>query len=205
MKKKSVFACLSVFVLMGGLSYANLLVKMTAEKTTLLQNEETTVTLHAWANFASATGQNGLNAWQLDVSVNLGGVVQVTGVQLLAPTPWSAADSGYTSLNSPLSGQIKYLHLVTQSLPQNSTVGVGGYTPIASFNIKAIGQAGQSVAYSIPTGDDFLGILADGTTILNGVFDSANSQTVFTIVPEPSSLLILSGLAVVGMFRRSRK
>jgi len=203
--KKTFLAGLSVFLLIGGLSYANLFVKMTAEKTNLLVDEEITVTLHAWADSATATGQNGLNSWQLDVLVNLGSVVEVTGVQFLAPSPWSNQDTGYTSLNSPLAGQIKYLHLMTQALPQNSTAGVGGYTPVASFNIKAIGQLGQSVSYTIPKGDDFLGILADGETVLDGIFDSANSQTVFTIVPEPSSLLIFSGLGIIRVFRRSRK
>lgn len=200
--KTRLFFCFIVIAAVCSNAGAAFQLKMTAEKTELLPGEQVVVTLYGWADAPLAVDQNGLNAWQFDALVDVGGVVEVTGVQFLAPGPWSTTDTGYTSLNTPQFGQIKYLHLVTQSLPQNSVTAVGGYSPLASFTIKAIGSEGQSVAYSI--GGDFFGILAD-EQVLEGNFDSGASQNVFTIVPEPASFLIFSGMGLVGYLRRVRK
>lgn len=200
MKKKMMWLAALVVSLWGvSVSVAGLEVKLVAPKTDLLPSEQITVTLYAYANHALATGTNGLNAWQFDVLVSQTGVVQVVpgSVVLLAPTPFVTNLSGFTSINTPKTGQITYLHVVT-NYGQPSTAGVGGFTAIAQFDIQAIGSAGQSVDFSL--GGNAYGILADDTE-LNFVFDSQNSQRTFTIVPEPATM----ALFVVGCaFLRKR-
>lgn len=204
MKMKVVLA-MSLILWLSSLSSADLLFKMTADKTDLLPGEQVTITLHAFAESPQATGANGLNGWNLDVLVDTGSAVEVVvgSVVFLAPSP--SLFTGYNSINSP-NGEIEYLNLVTM-FNQGSNTSVDGYSAIAAFDIKAIGLEGQSVTYTLGRdlggATEFDGYLADGTR-LQGVFDIANSQNVFTIVPEPSSLLILSGLTAIGFFRRKR-
>lgn len=188
-KKMRWFAVLMVSLCVASGSVAGLEVKIVAPKTQLLPSEQITLTLYAYANHSAASGTNGLNAWQCDVLVSQTGVVQVVPgtVVLLAPSPYMANLSGFTSINTPKTGQISYLHVVTD-YGQASTAGVGGFTAIAQFDIQAIGSVGQSVDFTL--GGNAYGILADDTE-LSFVFDSQNSQRTFTIIPEPATLALL--------------
>jgi hypothetical protein len=205
MKKKSLFCVLSLLIVCS-VSHADLLLKMEAAQTDLLPGAPVTVTISAWADDALATGLNGLNGWGLSAIVDQTGVVEVVGgsVLFLAPSPWSAGDTFAASINQPVTGgtgSIEDLQLLTDALPQNSTAGVGGYTPIVQFDVQAIGGINDSVNYTLG-GVNFSGLLADFTE-LSGQFVPGESQTAFTIVPEPATLILL-GLGSLVAYRRKK-
>ena len=99
---------------------------------------------------------------------------------------------------------------MSKTIPVNSTLGVGGYTKIAEFQIVGV-NVGQAT-YSIADGGlGFFGILRDYNPVnpgtwgnyLDGTFDAGASDRVFSIVPEPATFALLGGL---GFFLlRSRK
>ncbi len=201
MMKKSLFCVLSL-VFVCSVSHADLLFKVEAPTTELLLGEQVTVTLSAKAEGVSAP--DGLFAWGLDVIVDLGGVVEVVDgtIDFMPVDTWDATDSEWDSLGLP-TGSIQNLHAVgVDSLIGNSTIAAGVYTLVAQFDIKAIGSVGQSVTYTLG-GDSFSGLLANGVDV-TGQFVAGESQNVFTIVPEPASLLILSGLSILGVLRRKK-
>lgn len=207
---KKINLCVFIGAFVCSVCPANLYFKMEAPKTSLLPNEVVTVTVSAWADDAAVTSTNGLNYWAFSAMVDATGVVEVVSgsITLLAPTPTSSFVITQTSVNQMATGgtgSIEYLNVYPASSPLASDTGFGGYDAIATFNIKAIGSVNDSVTYTLGETNAFLGILADGSTILDGSFNSADSQRIFTIVPEPSSILILSGLSVLGYVRRTRK
>jgi hypothetical protein len=206
MMKKMVFYILCVEVFCS-VSHADLLLKMEAPTTDLvLGGPSITVTISAWADDTAATGLNGLNGWGLSALVDTTGVAEVVAdsVVFLEPSPWSAGDTFAASINDPVTGgtgSVEDLQLLTDALPQDSTAGVGGYTPIAQFDIQAIGSINDSVNYTLG-GITFEGLLKDFTQ-LPGQFVPGESQTTFTIVPEPATLLML-GLGTMLAYRRKK-
>jgi hypothetical protein len=214
MKKSIVVFCVMALVCLSVSSSAALVFKITSDQTSLTVGQTTTMHLWGWANDPHAVGQNGLNSWQLSALANITGVVEVVSgsVVFVAPSPWSpnSSDTGFTSINTPSTGTINYLRLITNDLPQDSMVGVGGYTEIARLNIKAIGAVGSSVTYTLG-GSNFGGNLRDfiptfdESYILSGSFNANDSQHVFTIVPEPSTLILLSGFGIASFLTRRKK
>lgn len=193
--------------------------KMTADKTNLVlggdpSDSVATVQLWAYVNAGSAVDLNGINAWNLSVLPGTDGVVEVieSSISLIAPTPLAGApDTGYDSSNFG-NGEILNLRAAVDAFGgMDSAAGVGDYSLIAEFQIQAA-QVG-TVSYEI--GDynfgGFQSILRDynplnGSGLYEGSFDLDASNSVFqvTAVPEPTSLLILSGLGMISYLRRKR-
>jgi hypothetical protein len=193
--------------------------KMTAPKTTLAVGEEVTITVSAWVD--DATSGNGLNTWQLDLSVNNTGVIGITktgsvaDITLLAPTPYHPMFSGWStaSVNSPVSGEVRSVAVMQYPLANPSAVGVGGYTDIFSFNIQAMSVGTASYTICDDGGGLFYGCLVDDTEYDNTVpsdggvvFDSGSSNRTFTVVhvPEPMSLTIFALAGSLAVIRRKK-
>lgn len=180
---------------------ATLLFKMTCADTSLTIGEETTITLWAKADDPGAVGMNGVDLWALSMIVSGDDALQVksNAITFLAPSPFSVSDSKYDSINAPKSGNVTYLRSQADNPNhQNSTTGVGVYSPIAEIVVKGIAKG--VATYSIG-GSNFFGVLKDDTW-LEGTFDSANSDKVFTVAPEPCSLAMLAAMAAIGLRRR---
>lgn len=206
--RTKLFFCILCMSFLCVPSFANVYFKMESPKTELLQDEVVTVTLSAWVDDPAVTSTNGLNYWSLSAMVDTDSVVEVVdgSITLLAPVPTSSFLIGWNSINGATTGgtgSIDYLNVMPASMELDSDTGNGGYTAIAQFDIKAIGSVSDTVNYMLGDTVGFNGILKDWTT-LDGCFDANGSDTMFTIVPEPSSFLVLSGLGVVGYFRRKK-
>lgn len=207
MMKKNIVYILSAVVLCS-VCHADLFVKMETPVTDLLPGQTVTVTLSAWADDAAVTNLNGLNYWALSVLVDTTGVVEVVdgSLALLGPTPTGLFSMSQNSINDPITGgtgSVNYLNAFPSGSALATDTGYGDYTPIASFDIKATGGVNDSVTYTLGDTNGFLGILADGTTMLDGSFNAIDSQRVFTIVPEPATLALL-GLGGVVSLRRKK-
>jgi hypothetical protein len=213
MKKLVLIFSVALIVLFSAHSDAALVFKITSDDTTLTVGQIATVKILAWADSPLAVGQNGLNSWQLSALVDSTGVVEVVSgsIAFEGPSPWSPDYTKFTSINAPSTGMINYLRLSTEDVPQDSDAGIGDYTEIVSFNIKAIGEVGSSVTYTLG-GDNFGGSLRDyvpsfdeASYILSGSFNANDSQRLFTIVPEPATLILLSGFGMAGFLTRRKK
>jgi len=213
MKHKMVLFCLfiSVLLCLNSISFANLLFKMTADKYTLTVGQEATIDI--WAKAEGATGLNGLDVWQLDMVVDTGNKVAVKTVganaiiTLIAPAPMYPL-SGWTSVNSLLSGNVLGIRAYTLTTPQNSTTGVGNFSLLAEITIVALNEG--TVTYNLISAGTtgFYGMLADSTYYDVGnaapyaaVFQQGNN--VFTVAPEPASIMIMTVMA--GLALRSRR
>jgi hypothetical protein len=189
--------------------------QMHADTTELLVGQSTLVTVSAWIDDPIAVAGNGLDTWQLDATVDVGGVVSVTGLTMIAPDP----DTGYanwTSLNSP-DGAIDGATVTQQTIGAPSNTGVLGYgdddelkySDIFSFSITALAEG--TVTYAIGgDGGGFYAFLADDSLFENaggadgGVyFDAAGSDNVFDVssTPEPCTMLLL-GIGSLVLRRR---
>jgi hypothetical protein len=208
----------------AALTDPTLVFKMTADKTSLMPNEQTTV--HIWAWIYTPAGieksNNGLDTWQLDLSVDNTNVISITSLNVLSPNPdpsWSAYLA--PSLNNPITGEVKSV-AATQIVPvAPSLTGVGiddnidniaNYSEICSFTIQAFANpAASSTTYTIMNeGGGWFAYLADGTEFDNLSFNkygdtyfyAAGSQNVITIVPEPASMVLLATAAAFALRRR---
>jgi hypothetical protein len=105
--KKVRFVCLAISLsfFLNAISFANAVFKMTADENVLELGE--TVTIGLWANIKEQTsGLNGINVWQLDMVVDVGNVVTVVDVNLVAPSPRDAFMPEYLGINTPHSGDL---------------------------------------------------------------------------------------------------
>jgi len=214
-------------VCLADLTSPVLVFKMTADDTTLLPGQTTTAHVWAWIYDQAGAEQpdNGLDTWQLDLSVDNTGVINITDINLLAPDPdfsfsgWDAA-----SLNNPVTGEVREVAVVQKVIGAASLTAVGvdndidnpaNYSEIFNFTIQAdLSPATSTAAYTIMDdgGTGWFGILADGTefdtasgTAYGGTyFYDAGSENVFTIVPEPGTLTMLVVMSAAALIRRRR-
>ncbi len=217
--------CFAVLALhfFNTISFAELIFKMTADQgdlghpiTALEIGEKVNVHVWAWVNDVIAEPNNGLDTWQMDLDVDNTGVIQITktgdvaDITLIAPDPdmeWSGWDE--SSVNSPITGEAREVVVTQQITGAPSYTGVSEYSEIFSFQVEAIGVGTAIYTLKDDGGELFLGILADGTEFDYNIdpdsvyFDAPSSDNVFTVVPEPGSLLIMAFMA--GFALRSRK
>ncbi|MEN6386469.1 MAG: hypothetical protein ABFD79_14920 [Phycisphaerales bacterium] len=217
---KSTFSAflLAIFVLILSTTNAGTLYfKMAAPKTTLEIGEEVVVTVSAWVNDIAATGINGLDTWQLDLSVSQTGIVEITNtggtadISLLAPDP-DLLLSGWDeeSINTPFTGEARSIAVTQDVFGNPTTIGVAVYTDIFTFKIKGLSLG--SVTYEIcsDNGGGLLGILRDGKEFDNDSydaygsvdFDAENSDAVFTVIPEPASLTVFAVAGLISIIRK---
>lgn len=164
-------------------------------------DEQRTLTIYAYGN--ELVEDYGLYSWSLDLIANSsdGGSVEVVSASVLAPKPNFI--EGYKDINVPI-GSVNWLGAAVLSETQVSNVGVGGYTSVAEIVIKGI-SAG-TVIYDIGDyGGGFYGAVRNGSEQITGTFDANNSTTSFTVVPEPTSLLLLTGLSLIAVKYRNKK
>jgi hypothetical protein len=215
---KSVSISLLVVLIMLSVNSASagvLHFKMTAPQTTLTVDEEVTVTVSVWVDDPNASSGNGLITWQTDLSVDNTGIVEITqnanpdgDIILLAPSDRDSTFSGWDEegINSPITGEVQEVVAVQRIISNPSDVGVGGYTDIFTFNIKALAVGSATYTICNDSGDDglFYGALVDLTEYDNDVipgsvvFDASSSNRTFTVIPEPCSLAVfaLAGILV---------
>lgn len=174
-----------------------------------------TVNVLAWVDSEFGTSGNGLESWQLDLDVDTSGIIGITktgegdetaDISLTAPAPFFL--SGWSSVNSPVTGEASEIGVT--HLEMTSETGVGGYSEIFSFQIEGLTEGiatyrimddgGGLFAYL--SGDEWFedDISADGGVY----FDALGSDNVFHVTPEPCSLMILSGLSLIGLRRKRR-
>lgn len=212
-------------VSVAALTNPTLVFKMTADETSLAPGETTTV--HIWAWIYTPAGiekpNNGLDTWELDLGVNNTNVISITSLSVLAPNP-NPAYHAYqlSSLNNPVTGEVRQVGVSQLVTGAPSLIGVGvnndidnaaNYSEICRFTIKAAQNPMASAAYTIMNqGAGWFGVLADsaGTTFDNSdntayggtYFYAAGSQNVFTITPEPASMVLLATAAAFALRRR---
>jgi len=222
----TLFCLSSVSVAGPTLTNPTLVFKMTADETSLMPNETTTV--HIWAWIYTPAGiekpNKGLDTWQLDLSVDNTNVISITSLDVLAPNPNHAYPAyQVSSLNNPVTGEVRQVAVSQITTGAPSLIGVGvdndidnaaNYSEISRFTIKAAQNPMASAAYTImDEGAGWFGILADsaGTTFDNNPFAgayggtyfyAAGSQHVFTITPEPASMVLLATAAAFALRRR---
>ena len=184
MKRTLLVASLIVFLSIS--CSAGLVIQMAADDSSLNLGQTTVVHVSAWVDDPVATGTNGLVVWQMDLAVDNAGVVGASNFNIVAPVDIFDSGSSTNALTGEVSGY------VLKDDDSTSTVGVGGFTEIFTFEVT--GLAVGTVEYSI--GNELLGDLADFTPfdISSGTaqFDTVNSDNVFTVVPEPATILLFS-------------
>jgi hypothetical protein len=230
MNSKLKLTCLATLVLLffnavsSALVNPTLVFKMTADKTALSPDEQTVV--HVWAWIYSPTGidepNNGLDTWQLDLSVDTTGVVEILSLNALAPNPNPAYFPPYNvaSLNNPITGEVRGVAVIQLEVGAPSFTGVGvdddidnpaNYSEICNFTIRAFGAPSTSAAYTIMNeGTGWFGILTDGTELDNDsitadgdtYFYASGSDHVFTIIPEPATVVLFATAAAFALRRR---
>lgn len=207
MKKSFLFLLVVILYLtISTASNAALYFKMTTDKTQIAIDETATITLSAKCE--EAIDLNGLNNWQLGLTVaGLGSVEVLEGtITLFAPFAYDTAIM-YDNVNNPL-GSIEDLQLNPISPPEDSVLGVGDYDQIAQFMIRGVSEG--DVTYTIGNFDgDFFGLLRDydfmtGEGKYDGIFDMAASTYQLTVVPEPASFLLFGGVSLFLLRRRNR-
>ena len=206
MKKKTLFCVLSLLIVCS-ISHADLLFRMNAPTTDLvLGGDSVTVTISAQVEDATALAGDGLFAWSLKAIVDSGGIVDLVGADL-DPAVWEADDS--SAVPGALSGSVDMVAIGVDNA--SSSIGTDGlYTSIATFEIQAAAgaTAGQTVTYLLGGGDDFWGLDIDNIdyneTNGNITFEAGESNSVFTIVPEPATLVLLGLGSLVVAYRRKK-
>jgi hypothetical protein len=190
--KKQVFVYFLFVSFLYSAAHASLYFKMTCDDPDVAIGEETVIDLYV--NDTEAVAGYGLIIWQLDLAVD-NAFVAVTDCDVVDYYPYDM--SGPASTNNPINGDVSQLGAIAEDLDQVSNIGVG-YTKIASITISGIAHG--DVTYSLINAS---GAVRNGGP-QSGVFDGANSVVHYTVTPEPSSLLLLSGLSVLSILRRRR-
>jgi hypothetical protein len=196
---KQAFLSLCIMsILIVSQSNAALLFTTSCNDPVLAIGQERTITISVYGD--TLADDFGLHVWQLDMMPTSadGGVVEVVSATILDPVP--NFSSGYDSINSP-SGAVDWLGVAVLDGSQISDVGYDGFTPIAEVVIKGVAEG--TVNYDLGDyGGGFYGIARGDVNTVDGTFDINSSVTTFSVVPEPSTLMILAGLSLLSRRRR---
>ncbi len=217
-KKKIYLLFVSVILLLFSTSvYANAIFKLTVSKSELSLNESETATVGVWAQVEEqSSGLNGINTWQCDLvtGLNQGGIVQVTDVSIIAPSPRDTGVPVYSSINTPQVGDVIGLGASPAIPGIDSALGVGLFSHLADITVMA--QNLGTVEYSItsasstgfyawlrdyylvgPSGNEYDSTFAQP---YKAVFQSGNNA--ITVIPEPATILLL-GVSSLLLRRRN--
>ena len=203
--RKIAFLCVLSVVVVCSISHANLLMKVVAEETSLTVGESTTLHVYAWDE--ELVPDEGLKNWQCDVLASGGGTVSVLSYNLTGPAPVDLVFSFPPVLNSPGNGSVDNINALIQSAYTTSDAGVGvdsdpanaaNYTELFNFTVQA--SAVGTIDYSLVN----LFAATFGTLTYNDSNVTLYSADTLNVVPEPTTLLILSGFSVMGLLRRKR-
>jgi hypothetical protein len=230
--KLSAYLSVLILFCLCSLSFANLtdptlVFKMTADKTSLMPGETTNVYIWAWIYTPAGIEKpnKGLDTWQLDLSVDNTSVISITSLNVLAPNPNQAYPAyQVSSLNNPVTGEVRQVAVSQVTTNAPSLIGVGAdndidnaanYSEICRFTVQAAqNPLASSATYTIKNdgGSGWFGILANvaGTTFDNSdssayggtYFYATGSDHVFTIIPEPASMVLFITAAVFALRRR---
>ena len=217
-KLSGVFLVLLFLLSFSSLSFANAVFKIDASNYTLGIGDTEVIRLYASIE-EQTSGQNGINLWQLDLFVDVGGVVSVTDVEILQPAvpQLDPLIPSYVSINSLLSGNVLGMSGAALDPPKGSGVGVGGFTLLANITIEGLvpGQVtydmgGDTLGFNAYLRDFDWGLWEDlpGTNVYDSTYDAPyiavfqEGNNVFEVVPEPSSLVIMTIMAGLALRRR---
>lgn len=221
MKRKVffVFLVISFLPFFNVVSSANIIFKMQATKSTLTLNETAVFGLYASIE-EETTGLNGINLWQLDMIVNTKDVITVTNIEMLEPYPLDDDYFPYyLHLNKdPLntansfSGNMLGLGSGMDGAFDDSPAGVGGFTLMANITIQAVGlgtttydivDTGRTGVYAYLADASLYDIVQANPWSIKFYDKTASTgNNIFTVVPEPSSLILLASMAGMALYRR---
>jgi len=203
MKTQHILWILVIFTFSVSLSDASLYFKLSCDDPDIAVDDETIVTISAYDD--QAVANYGLVEWNFDLWT-LGsstGLIEVTSASILNEGLYVIPSvSGMNSVNGTGSVSIGAAQLGTDPM---SNIGVDDYVDIATVTLKGVSVG--DVVYtlgSITTPDNFFGRVRDAGAIQQGSFLSGDSVIHYTVVPEPSSLLLLCGLGILHQVRRKR-
>lgn len=184
---------LLILVFGVGQAWGTVSFQMRSAQTQLGVGEELTVGIYAMIEGSVAGGTNGLVFWQMNVQLpeSQNGVVEVKQMAVAdvikAPLPLDSLSSGWGSINAPTTGCVNLL--AGGSMNFSSTTGLGDYSLVAELTLTGLSEGTVTYALGGPS-YAFYGMDGDFQNH-DGVFDAANSQTEFTIAPEPAGILLL--------------
>lgn len=204
------FLVLLFLLSFNSVSLANLIFKMEADKYTLGIGDTAIIGISAKIE-EEPSGTNGINLWQLDMIADYDKVT-VTDVEVVEPSPLDPLLGEYVYVNRDpadpenvvFDGNILGLGGGLDGAFAPTTVGVGGFTLLANITIQglSLGTVEYSLTDAYTTG--FYAYLADMTyyDIDNGDITFQQGNNVFEVVPEPSSLVIMTIMAGLALRRR---
>lgn len=201
MRQLTFVFCIAVSVFSFSTSRADLIMKITADDTLLAVGDTTTLRVFGWAE--EATGTNGLYDWSVSAFVDMAGIVKVNSATVLQPVP---VDTGSVIVSKNFGGLGNVdAAAAIQFSAMGSTAGIG-YTELFNFQIEAVTEGDVQYALRNIVGDLFdFSVMYDDRVYFNVEFDEQNSAGAIRVVPEPSSMLLLSGLSAAGLLRRKRR
>ncbi len=171
-----------------------------AGETTLNVGDDVVIQIQAQFDADPAPG-NGVVFWELDFLLDEileGGILTISSFDIFLPEGPAVITSGFLAPNSPVQGAGEYFGIF--ALPHPSDVCIGGYDLLAEVTLSGIGEG--TLDYEL--GNFSIGGNDNGSgASLTGYFNANGSDTVFTVVPEPASLLVLAGMGMLARIRRS--
>jgi hypothetical protein len=182
--KKFLFVSLVCVISLSAISSGAFVLDMIADNPLLSVGESTIVHVSAFVDDPAASGTNGLVLWQMDIDVDIAGILGITDNTFVAPDPSDMFDSGW-SYNAVTGDASTY---ALKDDDSSSTIGVDVSTEIFNFEVTALSEG--TATYTLRNG---IGDLVDGTP-----FDAADLAYSIEVIPEPSSLVLLAigGLAL---------
>lgn len=200
-----ILVCLLVGVSFSAVEFIMLSPSAVDGETTLDVGQEAVIQILAKFDVDPPAG-NGVTFWELDMILEDPAEDGVVGIKMNEDDPvidiflpdQSVITSGLLSPNDPVTGAGEDLGIF--SIPHFSNVAIGGYSLLAEVTIVALAEG--TVDYEL--GNFSVGGNDNGSGAeLSGYFNEDGSDTVFTVVPEPASLLLLAGMGMLARVRRS--
>ncbi len=186
--------------------------QMTCDTPTIAVGQETTIIVSAHyyddVEDKELDAGFGLVEWQFDMWLDAvdDGILEVVSTSVFEESVYTNAFVDPVGTDTPTSGSVDaFGAFQLGSVDPVSNLGVGGYTPIAAITVRGIAEGSVSYNFgSRTTPENFYGRLRGVSSETVAAFDTLNSVVDYTVVPEPTSMLIFSGLGVMAYLRRKR-